>query len=454
MPKARLLIVDDDKAFRASTQALLKDDGYAVQAVPDGQAGVQALKRGGVDLMLLDLKMPGQDGIRVLESLRATGEDVPILMITGYGTVSSAVEAMQFGADDFLTKPVSHDELVSRIEGLLARRPRLERDPGERTGPGGLLGRSLAMRKVFSAIEHVGPTDTTVLITGETGTGKELVARAIHDLSGRRKRPFMPLDCGAQAEGLLASELFGHVRGSFTGAVRDRPGVFQAADGGTLFLDEVGNVSAGMQQQLLRALEEGEVTRVGAVRSEKVNIRLIAATNQDLERAVSQEFFRRDLYYRLKVFQIWLPPLRERKDDIPLLVAHALRRASAGLERKMSGFSTLAMKQLVAYDWPGNVRELISAVESAVIRCQGDLVEPAHLPKEVLAEDAGGLTADDGAATRESRYRPQPADLEKRAILDALEAVGGNRTQAAKILGMGRTTLYMKLKEYGIAFGS
>jgi FixJ family two-component response regulator len=223
-------MVDDDKAFRASTRALLEDDGYEVLAVPDGQSGVEALKRGGIDLMLLDLRMPGPDGLRVLEALRAAGEDVPILMISGYGTVNSAVEAMRLGADDFITKPVEHDALLARIEELLARRPRLETEEERGVGPGGLLGASEPMRQVFSAIRRVAPTGATVLIVGETGTGKELVARAIHELSDRKALPFLPLDCGAQAEGLLASELFGHVRGSFTGAVRDRPGVFQAAD--------------------------------------------------------------------------------------------------------------------------------------------------------------------------------------------------------------------------------
>jgi two-component system response regulator AtoC len=448
--RATLLMVDDDKAFRVSMRALLEDDGYEVMAVRDGQSGVEALQRGGIDLMLLDLRMPGPDGLRVLEALRAAGEDVPILMISGYGTVDSAVEAMRLGADDFIQKPVEHDELLARIEELLARRPRLQAEGERGVGPGGLLGDSEPMKQVFSAISRVAPTGATVLIVGETGTGKELVARAIHELSDRKARAFIPLDCGAQAEGLLASELFGHVRGSFTGAVRDRPGVFQAADGGTLFLDEIGNVSPAMQQQLLRALQDGEVTRVGAVQPERVDIRLIAATNTDLEAAVGAGTFRRDLYYRLKVFQISLPPLRQRKDDIPLLVAQALRRANAGLDRNIRGLSAIAMRQLMAYNWPGNVRELGATVEAAAIRCDGDLIEPSHLPQEVRASGDAGL----GPPTeggREIRYRPQPPELEREAILAALEASGGNRTRAAKLLGMGRTTLYQKMKEYGIA---
>ncbi|MHC4428455.1 MAG: sigma-54-dependent transcriptional regulator, partial [Planctomycetota bacterium] len=417
-------MVDDDRAFRVSTRALLEDDGYQVFAVRDGQSGVEALKRGGIDLMLLDLKMPGPDGLRVIEALRAAGEDVPILMISGYGTVDSAVEAMRLGADDFLTKPVRHEQLLARIEELLTRRPRLETQGERGVGPGGLLGESKSMRQVFSAMKRVAPTDATVLIVGETGTGKELVARAIHELSERKTGPFVPLDCGAQTEGLLASELFGHVRGAFTGAVRDRPGVFHAADGGTLFLDEIGNISEGMQQQLLRALQDGVVTRVGAVRAEKVDIRLIAATNCDLETAVAEGAFRRDLYYRLKVFQIPLPPLRERKDDIPMLVAQALRGANAGLNREIRGLSTLAIRQLMAYDWPGNVRELGAVVESAAIRCDGDLIEPSHLPDEVRAQRGAG-DSPVGART-EIRYRPQPADSEREAIVAALEATGGN----------------------------
>jgi two-component system response regulator HydG len=442
-PAANILLVDDDRAFRFSTAELLRQDGYNVTAAADAAEAVAALERTKFDLMLLDLRMPGIDGVALVEVLRQRGEGVPILMISGFGTVDAAVRALHLGADDFLTKPVEPDVLSARVAELLERRPSVS--AADEGAPPGMVGRSARMREVFDAIRTVAPTQTTVLVTGETGTGKELVARAIHELSPRRSGPFVPVNCASLAEGVLESELFGHVRGAFTGALRDRQGLFQSADSGTIFLDEIGDVNATVQQRLLRVLQEREVTPVGATRPVRVDVRVIAATNQDLQAAIAVGRFREDLFYRLNVFRIDVPPLRERRRDIPLLVEAALERMAhaRGDERRQS-CSPFAMRMLQAYDWPGNVRELLAVLESAAIRASGGRVEAQHLPAEVRAAIGGEA----GAA---ERYREGGADDDERAaIVAALEDAGGVRARAAELLGMGRTTLWRKLKKYGL----
>ena len=438
---ARLLLVDDDLAFRVFTSALLRQDGYEVVVAGDGKEAISALRQQHFDLMLLDLRLPGTDGLRIVEALRLWGEGIPILMISGFGTVEGAVEALHLGADDFLTKPVEPDMLSARVAELLERRPGAVVVPGSSFA--GMIGRSSAIREVFEAVRRVAPTDTTVLVTGETGTGKELVARAVHAHSARHNARFLAVNCAALAEGLLESELFGHVRGSFTGAVADKPGLFEAAHGGTLFLDEIGDMSLGLQQRLLRVLQEREVRRVGAVSARAVDVRIVAATRRDLRRDVAAGGFREDLFYRLNVFTIGIPPLRERAADIPLLVEHALRSLRA--KRPHLTCSPLTMRTLRAHAWPGNVRELLSVIESAAIRADGQRIEAQHLPEEVRsALDAGGAGSD--------RYRVTPsADDERGAIVAALEAAGGSRSRAAEMLGMGRTTLWRKMKQYGIA---
>jgi DNA-binding NtrC family response regulator len=438
---ARILVVDDDRVFRLSTAELLRQDGYEVVAVEDGEAAVAAMREAAFDLILLDLRMPGPGGMQVIEVLRRWGEAIPVLMITGYGSIDAAVSALHTGADDFLTKPVDPDVLSSRVADLLERRPaaRAVKEAALR----GIVGRSGAMQEVFQLVRTVSPTETTVLLTGETGTGKEIVARAIHDLSPRARKPFVPVDCASMAEGVLESELFGHTKGAFTGAVRDKRGFFEAADKGTIFLDEIGDTSPAVQQRLLRVLQEREISPVGSVAVRRVDVRVIAATNRDLATRIAEGSFREDLYYRLNVFHIRLPPLRERRSDIPLLVEAALERVRAShAEFVQLSSSPLAMRMLRSYDWPGNVRELFAVVESSAVRAAGARIEGQHLPPAVRR------SPDRDGELQEERYRAP--DDERAAIQAALDEAGGVRARAAELLGMGRTTLWRKLKQYGL----
>jgi len=455
-PAPRLLVVDDDRAFRLSTAALLRADGFRVDVAESGAAGVELLRAAaaggdGHDLVLLDVRMPGVDGLGVVEALRRWGEAVPILMISGVGTVESAVRALHLGADDFLTKPVEPDTLIGRVRDILERRPRIGH--ADDAPVSSIVGRSRAVRALLDTLRQVAPTDATVLVTGETGTGKELVAHALHAASTRRGRPFVVVNCAGLAEGVLESELFGHVRGAFTGALRDRAGAFEAAHGGTLFLDEIGDIGPGFQQRLLRVLQEREVTRVGATRAEPVDVRVVAATHRDLRARVASGEFREDLYYRLNVFPLVVPPLRERAEDVPLLVEHFLTQQAARrdgprrgradraatLGTFAAGCSPLAMRLLQRHPWPGNVRELSAAVASALIRSGGARIEAQHLPPEIREAPAG------------PRYHAAtPAPDERATILDALAQTGYTLGLTAQRLGMGRTTLWRKMKAYGI----
>jgi DNA-binding NtrC family response regulator len=369
-------------------------------------------------------------------------------MLTGYATVDTAVQALKIGADDYITKPCDNQALRSKIRVILARRA-----PALGAGAAAIVGSSPEMREVLRSIDRVARTETTVLIRGATGTGKELVARAIHAESTRRKHPFVAVNCSALAEGVLESELFGHARGAFTGAVTDRKGLFEEANTGTLFLDEIGDISGAMQAKLLRVLQEREVTRVGTSRAIPVDVRLIAATHRDLENMVENGRFRPDLYFRLKVFQIRIPELRERTGDIPALASAALAswNASATPERRIAGLSDEALEVLRAYDWPGNVRELIAAIEHACIVCDGNRIQAWHLPPEVREADSGEELSLNGRGVEASRRYQAPSPEEERTlIIQALKDAEGNRTRAAAMLGMGRTTLWQKLKAYGL----
>ena len=438
---ARILIVDDDATFRLTTGALLHADGHEVAEAPDGQRAVDQLRERQFDLLLVDLRMPGIDGLKLVEALRLWGHGVPILMISGFGTVDSAVRALHLGADDFLLKPVEPDVLSARVNDLLERRPRAD---GSSSGVSGMVGRAPSMNALYERMRRVAPTETTVLVTGETGTGKELVARGVHALSTRKAGPFLAVNCAALAEGILESELFGHVRGAFTGAMRDRAGVFEAANGGTLFLDEIGATSPGLQARLLRALQEREITRVGSTTPTNIDVRVIAATNRDLRELVKEGSFREDLYYRLEVFPLSVPPLRERSSDIPLFVEHALVLLRTRLpEAKSLSCSPFAMRLLREYRWPGNVRQLFAVIESAAISAGGGRVEAQHLSEEVR----GGVDP-----SSHLRYRSSvPEDDERAAIEAALSHAGGTLSHAAELLGMGRTTLWRKMRAYGIA---
>jgi DNA-binding NtrC family response regulator len=445
---SRILIVDDDKVFRLSTAELLRLDGHEVTTACDSvEAGV-ALDTRDFDLLLLDLRMPGTDGLGLIEVLRRRGERAPILMISGFGTIDSAVDALQLGADDFLTKPVDPDLLSRRVAELLERRPLPDRVA--EGSPGGIVGESPAMAKVFEAIRQVAPTETTVLVFGETGTGKELVAHALHDLSSRSRGPFVPVNCAALAEGVLESELFGHVRGAFTGAVKEKPGLFAAADKGTVFLDEVGDMSLRLQQRLLRVLQEREVTPMGGVRPRLVNVRVIAATHRDLPAEVAAGRFRDDLYYRLNVFPIRLPPLRERRADVALLIEAALSRLRERSTTEVPlAVAPMALRLLQEHEWPGNVRELFSVVERAAIRVEGTRIEVQHLPRELRT--SAPETDARPAVGKGKRYRTgSDSSDERAAIRAALEESNGIRARAAELLGMSRTTLWRKMREYGL----
>lgn len=479
MMKGRILLVDDDRAFRLSTAALLRQDGHDVVAAATGREAAERLDAGTFDLMILDFRMPGIDGIALAEVLRRRGQSLPILMITGFGSVDRAVEALHGGVDDFLTKPIEPDVLSARVERLLERRPRLSNnDAGtgalarasragapraERTaGPadagslGRLVGRSAAMAAVRERVHLVAPTDASVLILGETGVGKELIARAIHELSPRSGRAFIGVNTAALAGGVLESELFGHVRGAFTGAVQTRDGLFRAAHGGTLLLDEIGDVDLTVQRRLLRALQEHEIVPVGSTRAVPVDVRTIAATSRDLRVEVDAGRFRDDLLYRLDVFRIEIPPLRERRTDIPLLVEAFLNARSV---EPCLTCSPLTMRLLQAHNWPGNVRELFAALESALIHSRGGPIEAQHLPESVRRTSRSAASPDGARRGAEpdpynvarERYRQALSrEAERTAILRALEQTGGVRARAAALLGMGRTTLWRKMKEHGL----
>jgi two-component system NtrC family response regulator len=458
--KAKVLVFDDDPDSLLSIAAALRRDGYEVHPFSDPKEGMAALASGGGDVVLTDLKMPGITGLEVVRRVVQENPGIPVVVVTAFGTVESAVEAIRAGASDYLLKPVGIPQLRAAVFKAAKERSknvelekkdreirRLREERGRKQGAGGIIGDSRKMEEVIQKIHIVAQTRMNVLIQGESGTGKELVARAIHDQSPRGEMPFLPINCAAITESLLESELFGHEKGAFTGAVATRQGMMEIAEGGTLFLDEVGEMSLSLQVKLLRAIEQKEVIRVGGSKVIPVDVRIIAATNQDLKAKVAGKTFREDLFYRLNVFNILVPPLRERREDIPKLAGHFLSEIGGENQITPKRLSAGARIALIAYRWPGNVRELRNAMETASLVAKGETIEWGDLPQEIL---------ENILPPSPSGPIPLPSprtleEIEREAVVAALLKTDGNKTHAAKMLGIGLRTLQRKVKEYGIS---
>ncbi|HEX9902602.1 MAG TPA: sigma-54 dependent transcriptional regulator [Acidobacteriota bacterium] len=445
----RVLIIDDDPAILDSCGQVLRREGYAVQEARDGRGGLALFSAESFHLILLDLKLPGMDGLEVLRRIKDISPETAVIMITGYASIETAVEAVKLGAFDYLSKPFTPEEFrVATRRALNGRKMLIEnlylRRELESKGEFDLVvGKSRAMARVLDVVRQVSPAESTVLITGESGTGKELIAREIHRHSLRRNAAFVVVDCGALVETLFESELFGHVKGSFTGAHETKHGRFEVADGGTIFLDEISNISLNIQAKLLRVIQEREVTRIGSSRPIKVDVRILAATNEKLEDLVRKGKFREDLFYRLSVVPIHLPPLKERREDIPLLVEHFLQKYNKRAKKNVTSVTSRAIKALQDYDWPGNIRELENTVERAVVLSKTDLIELEDLVYHGISAGSQSLGPIDG------RFRTLE-EVEKEYIRAVLRAQYGNKSKAAEILGIDRKTLWAKIKKYSL----
>ncbi|MFZ0419139.1 MAG: sigma-54 dependent transcriptional regulator [Candidatus Sulfotelmatobacter sp.] len=441
--QGKLLIVDDELSVRDSLGKWFREEGYEVTTTENASNALTSLAQQRWDAALVDIKMHGTDGIELQRRMHEIDPELIVIMMTGYASVETAVTALKNGAYDYVTKPLDPDEIAHLVKNAIAHKRTtqenvlLRETVAEVARPGELIGQSAAMRKIFDAIETVGPTDATVLITSESGTGKELVARALHQASPRKFHPLVVIHCGALTETLLESELFGHEKGAFTGAQYRKKGKFEIAEGGTVFLDEIGDITLKTQTDLLRVLQEREITRVGGNQIIKVDFRCIAATNKDLEKLIEEGRFRPDLFYRLNVFRIEIPPLRERREDIPLLVDHFVRKFSLAMNKRITRVSPAAMNQLQQQPWLGNVRELENAVERAMVVGQ----EPE------LHEEDFIFKAQTGSASTISGKKLE--DMERAHILRVVEECGGNQSHAADVLDIDRVTLYHKLKKYG-----
>jgi two-component system response regulator AtoC len=460
---AHVLIVDDEPNIRRILAAMLKRDGYEVTTAADGEQGLAVLQRTPIHVVVTDLVMPRLGGMELLARVRAEYPDIPVILITAHGTVDSAVAALKAGAFDYVTKPFEQEEL-RKVIAKAARANDLERRSlhegvaeGDRPP---LVGQSPAMRTIYDMVARVADSPSTVLITGESGTGKELIAKALHRGSNRRDKPLIKVNCAAIPKDLVESELFGYQKGAFTGAVGDKPGRFELADGGTLFLDEIGEIPVEIQVKLLRALQESEFERVGGIRTLKVDVRLIAATNRDLKSLIAEGRFREDLYYRLAVVPIALPPLRDRREDIPLLVGHFIEKYNRRLGKRVERIDDDALRLLVDYGWPGNIRELENLMERSVLFADGPSIQLASLPDSLRETGTppppiaaigplGAIAAPSGASMKEI-VRQAQAELEKELISRALEETGGNVTRAAKRLQISRKSLQVKMKELGL----
>jgi DNA-binding NtrC family response regulator len=441
---SRILVLDDDPETCNFMQELLKDPAREIATASDPEQALALVRSRPYDLVISDLKLNARlDGIDVLRAVRKTTPETAVIIVTSFGELEKAVQAVREGAFDFVSKPIKNNELKQLVSRALHKAPAAAARPSvSDTMPPALLGRTPVMTGVYKQIAHAASADAPVLIIGESGTGKELVARAIHQHGNRSGKPFVPINCGALTETLLESELFGHVKGSFTGAVADAKGVFQTAHTGTVFLDEVGEMSPALQVKLLRVLQEGEVRPVGSSRSVRTDVRIVAATNVDVERAVTEGKFRQDLYYRLGVVIINLPPLRERRDDIPLLIERFLKAACAKAGKQIE-LTPAAVESLTAYHWPGNVRELENVIERLVVFSRGNRVDVGDLPPTVTPR----------APALEKRLfddLPTLEEIERRYLLHVLEQVGNNRTRAAEVMGIDRRTLYRMAERFGV----
>jgi DNA-binding NtrC family response regulator len=458
----RILVIDDEAVIGLSCKRVLGAEGHDVTAYEDPAAGLQAALSGDFDVILLDLMMPGLDGLEILRRVKAAGVASEVVIITGHSTVESAVEAMKQGAADYLGKPFSPSQLTMALEkvwersALIRENAALRQELGVHQGFEGILGESLPMQRVFSLIRRVAPSEGSVLVTGESGTGKEMVVRAIHRLSRRRDHPLLACDCSALVPTLLESELFGHVKGSFSGAIATKQGMFEAAHQGTLFLDEVANLTMETQGKLLRVLETKRVRKVGDTAERAIDIRLVAATNRDLGEMAAEGAFREDLYYRLNVVPIYLPPLRERHGDVPRLAMSFLERFCRKNRADVKGFTPEAMCQMESYRWPGNVRELRNIVERLAILADGDRIELGHLPPEIRQAPARSTVTqlpqnwEDFKKLKQQVRDAAIQELERRFLTEALERCEGNVSRAAEDVGIQRTNFHALMRKYGL----
>ncbi|PLX80929.1 MAG: DNA-binding response regulator [Desulfuromonas sp.] len=452
MPAEKILIVDDEEGMRRLLSRILVKEGYETAAVGSGEEAMQQVAHDEFDLVITDMKMPGMDGLQLLAELKGFDPQLPIIVMTAYGTVESAVQALRSGAYDFITKPFETDAIrmtVSKAlehERLLAENRYLHEELEGRYSVSGIVGKSQAMQDVFDVSSSVAVSNANVLITGESGTGKELIARSIHFNSSRKEKPFIVLNCAALSEGVLESELFGHEKGAFSGALHTKKGRFELADQGTLFIDEVGEMSLAAQVKLLRVLQEHEFERVGGTRTIGVDVRLVAATNKNLEQAVKNGEFREDLFYRLNVVNVDLPPLRSRREDIEPLARHFLDKYTAETGKKIEEIAPKAIACLVAYDWPGNVRELENAMERAVVLAKTPTLTPRDFPQGVQETDQICLSLPERGGSLTEILE----DLEKQLIVQTLNREGRSQTRTAEILGIKRTTLRYKMEKYGL----
>lgn len=458
MEDGKILVVEDQDAMRESLVIAFKDEGYQVEGVASGEEAIQRLNSNNVyDLVVTDLKMKKVDGLEVLKAVKNVNSSTEVVLITAYGTIGTAVQAIRDGAYDYVTKPFRHQEILKAAKKaiekkMLKDRVRyLEGEIRDKYKFEGIVGNSNAMLEVLKITSHVCRTESTILVTGESGTGKELIARAVHYNSPRKDSPFVVINCGALPENLQESELFGHVKGAFTGAIRDKMGLFQEAQKGTVLLDEIGETLPSTQVKLLRFLQDGEIRPVGGNKSIFVDTRIIAATNENLEKAVESGKFRKDLFYRINVIRIHIPPLRERREDIPLLVEYFLEKILEKFKKGKRVFSEEAMYAFMNYDWPGNIRELQNMIERAVALSKSEIINVDELPLPVPVEEFAALSRNPLDDERKKSFIVTTlAEQEKNAIIEALNKYGGNQTKVSQVLGISTTTLWRKIKKYRI----